>query len=558
MLMKSSIVRKITVMLLMLIMIFTLNTVLSGVTNSQVSLSAHLMSRVFLPIERDMRVINESMSKIRLEIEKSSTSGTYDIEIARINEGLIALSQTTGIATERIMTTDIEESFMRYREAVEAFTHAVQIADVQMALEALIQVEEEKLNFDDVLTVSIDHETQLIEARVLRSTWIIWGMGIAFLFAATLSFRMMKRTVINPLRHANTEILSIVNDIENEKGDLTKRLNVDHTDEIGTILTSMNTFIEILQKTMRSIKHSTEAINNTSHHIKDHVGASNVEVNKLSSVLTQLSAGMEEISSTVQTIESSAKDTAELAKLIADNAQTRGASVLLMSEQAQVLYDKSVSNQSETRTISSEIQIKMMESLKNSQSVVQINELTTDILQISAQTNLLALNASIEAARAGEAGRGFAVVAEEIRALSENTKNTANDIKQISEVVVGAVEELSKNAQEMLSYLQNKVLADYSDYVTVVGGYKGDLMAITQMLSDFTDKSKIMEKASSHLSQGIEEITLAMDDNVMGVINATESITHVATTMQSIDQQGKENSSIAGLLQSEIDVFTAM
>ncbi len=86
-----------------------------------------------------------------------------------------------------------------------------------------------------------------------------------------------------------------------------------------------------------------------------------------------------------------------------------------------------------------EFDVALQASIEDSHQIENINSLTGDILSIAAKTNLLALNASIEAARAGEAGKGFAVVADEIRVLADGSKETANNIQQISKGVVDAV-----------------------------------------------------------------------------------------------------------------------
>lgn len=70
-----------------------------------------------------------------------------------------------------------------------------------------------------------------------------------------------------------------------------------------------------------------------------------------------------------------------------------------------------------------------------------INEILGFIKQIAEETKMLGLNAAIEAARAGEAGRGFGVVAEEIRKLSDESKDTVTKIRSLTDEITKKIEQ---------------------------------------------------------------------------------------------------------------------
>ncbi len=115
-----------------------------------------------------------------------------------------------------------------------------------------------------------------------------------------------------------------------------------------------------------------------------------------------------------------------------------------IKEKAGKMKATAVASKQEATRVMKEIDTAMTESIANSRQIHKITELTEEILGIAGTTNLLALNASIEAARAGEAGRGFTVVAEEIRKLADSSRESANNIQEISNRVVESVEELPR------------------------------------------------------------------------------------------------------------------
>lgn len=89
----------------------------------------------------------------------------------------------------------------------------------------------------------------------------------------------------------------------------------------------------------------------------------------------------------------------------------------------------------------------------------EINEVLTFIKQIADETKMLGLNAAIEAARAGEAGRGFGVVAEEIRKLSDQSKDTVAEIRELTTKIEVSLTDTVKSSDSTIMSAEQQAAA---------------------------------------------------------------------------------------------------
>ena len=103
-----------------------------------------------------------------------------------------------------------------------------------------------------------------------------------------------------------------------------------------------------------------------------------------------------------------------------------------------------------------------------------IFNLLAQVESLASQTNLLALNAAIEAARAGDAGRGFAVVANEVRALSVNSTELNNDIRNEISNAQAIINKLRNSVEVMASADMTSTL-EAKDKVSMMMGHVNDM-----------------------------------------------------------------------------------
>ncbi len=342
------------------------------------------------------------------------------------------------------------------------------------------------------------------------------------------------RLIVTPVKKSSKELEDMVDEVNNAAADLTKRISVNQKDEIGSLVEGVNTFIEALQHVIAEIRDSSVHLNSAFAAVTDSVTSVNGNATDISAVMEELSATMEEVSATLANVNERVERAGQGMDRISEQSEHILHYATEMQDRATQLENTAVTNKNTTSTMIQEILSTLQQAIENSKSVEEVNALTDEILNISSQTNLLALNASIEAARAGEAGKGFAVVADEIRVLADSSRETAGNIQQINAKVVTAVEELVKNSENIVAYINENVLKDYDGFVDSGHKYRADADYINEVMTSFTDSVEHLRQTMDEVVENVNDVSTAVEQGAEGVANAAEDTTQLVGEMETI------------------------
>ena len=362
-------------------------------------------------------------------------------------------------------------------------------------------------------------------------------------------------SVSNPVQSVTRQLNTIVHSIKNGEGDLTLRVKTKSKDEIGQMVYGINTFIESLQKIMKEVKGYSVELQSSVDEVNEQVSNVTGNVNDTSAATEELSASMEEVAATSSGINEQISGVNQAVVQMQEEAENFAQYALKVQQRANELKQNANISKENTSDMLQQMTEVLRASMEHSKKVTMINELTNNILDISSQTNLLALNASIEAARAGEAGKGFAVVAEEIRVLADNSRETANSIQEISKMVTGAVEELAENADEMLQYVNEKVLSDYDNMVDTGVRYDEDASKFGSVLQHFSNETEELRDIMRQMVDSINSISLTIDDSAKAVESVATGAAELVDSMQHINSNMDTNNQISSTLKDEVNRF---
>ena len=413
----------------------------------------------------------------------------------------------------------------------------------------------------DIEVLSTHANDTASEARErLASVYIssLVSNGIVIIISVILiivAIYCVMKYVIKPIIATNKDIRDIIDGIDNGEGDLTKRVRVISNDGIADLGNGINLFMDKLQEILKLIIENTNYMENVVAEVDGSVVKSNDSASDLSAMTEELSATMQDVGLSVNTINDNADDILKDVEIIATKSDNINQFSKEMKANAEKIESDARYNMVQTGEKVGNILDVLNKAIEDSKSVDQVNNLTNDILNISSQTNLLALNASIEAARAGEAGKGFAVVADEIRQLADSSRETANKIQSINSVVVAAVNNLSDNANNLVSYLQQTILPEFQTFVDGGVKYKENASYIENAMDEFVEKTDVLKKNMDEIAHSINTITTVVDDGAAGVNNAAISTQGLVEDIVNISNKMIENKGIAQNLKNSTNIF---
>lgn len=404
-----------------------------------------------------------------------------------------------------------------------------------------------KENMDDAVAHQKDIYNSVIRVNII----VIAVAAVVLIFVVWVCWTWVCKRLIN----INKQLRDVIASIEEGKGDLTKRVQCFCTDEIGTLASGINSFIQTLQGIMGQINTNSSKLGSVVNLVSDKVSTANDSSNDISSVMEELSAAMEEISSTIAGIKESIGVVDENVIELSNTSKGMHDYVAEMQERAENLEHSAVENKQSTSDIVNGIIGKLEQAIEDSKSVDRVNDLTDEILSISSQTNLLSLNASIEAARAGEAGRGFAVVADEISQLANSSREAANNIQSINSMVVEAVNELIESADSIVKYINKNILPDYEGFVNTGRQYSEDAVHVNEIVNRFNDMSVNLTQLMDSITDSINNISVSVDESTKGATDVAMNTSDLVKGINEISDAMDDNRQVAGSLTDEADRF---
>ncbi len=310
---------------------------------------------------------------------------------------------------------------------------------------------------------------------------VFLSLGVSFFVA---------RSISRPLANTAKVLLALA------EGDLTQRLDITSTDEIGQMAKALNKAAKGIGESIATIAGSAKTLSGSAKELLQVSEQMAATADEAATQVNGVSASAEEVSKNAQTGSASVEEMSASIKEVAKNAS-----------QAAMVATRAVKTAHATNDVVAKL----------GESSLEIGNVIKVINSIAEQTNLLALNATIEAARAGEAGKGFAVVANEVKELAKGTATATEQIRI-------KIEAIQKDTEESV-----KAINEIGQIVAQINEIQASIASAVEEQSSTTNE---IGRNVSEVARGNSHIV----ENILSVAKAAQGTSRGAANMQALSK----------------------
>ncbi|KGK19621.1 methyl-accepting chemotaxis protein [Vibrio navarrensis] len=454
-----------------------------------------------IPLESSANEQQQYLNKLRLGVDKGR------LELEKANQALnIALQQNVMPEVQRYLQ-NLERDFQALQQEQASFERQLNklLEELHKGVAAaeLVTLAAELEAYTEQLDHHLVEVLGKIEAATIQSIHIaeqeekeaLSGMLLLSLFAlalgATLGLLFSKQ-IVKSVAYARNLAYKIAH------GDLTQRAQVDSKDEIGQLLTHMNSMAQALEAMVGEVIDRANTIASTVTQLTAVADSNRRSVERQQQNMDQVASAMHQMAASITEVASSAEEATTSTARADENAKHTCVVISRTQSLSKQLVESAQSSQ------------KIIEELQT--STQQIQNFVMVVEGIAEQTNLLALNAAIEAARAGEQGRGFAVVADEVRALASRSQHATQEIGNLINTLVAR----AGTAVAMINSSDEKIESSFAS----IEEAKVQLDVISNALAELTEANTQVAAASEEQAVSAEEIS----SNLNGIRDAGEVV----------------------------------
>ena len=449
---------------------------------------------------------NDTGKKLKDQLIKGGYADEQKILTSAIG-ALSSVQQEYSAAAEKIRTT------LKSNEELDAL-------NAKMKEIVAKQLEQSNKVVSDA---GVNQEAAIIAVNnVANST--VYTVGVVGILSVVIAVTLggwISRSIAKPLKATSDMITEI------SRGDLTKRVDIKSSDEIGKLCLGFDELVDKLHKSIMQVAEKVEVVVTSSTELAATAEELSSRAESQSDQSATLSSEAEEMSATVLSVAKNAQASANYAEETKKEA-IKGEKIVKEAIDGIKVVKNSIVEMSSSIT----------ELLKSSQ---KIGEVTAVIKDIADQTNLLALNAAIEAAQAGEKGRGFAVVADSVRQLAEKTASATSEIasiiKSIQDGVTKSSQGMNQSIEEVSKVVEMANKAEQS-LKEIVARVEKKAELIQQMASASNEQSTTVDSMVSNISS-VAEVSKEFSSSTAQIAKTAEELDRVALELQSVVRQFK-------------------